>query len=206
MKKIALSILIVIAIPILAYVGLYVYAVYFYEADPVTQAYLDEKDPSKKMELLENILNEDEYSRWAWLDNAAELAYEIEDYEKAKAYSKESLSLASNHKNDWNYGNSIHNSNMVLGRLSLKDGDTEKAKEYLLESAKSKGSPQLDTFGPDLKLANELLITGERDAVLSYLHSISQFWEMDDGCVSQWITLIENNETPKLCNCGCSCK
>jgi tetratricopeptide (TPR) repeat protein len=206
MKKITLSILIVIAIPILAYVGLYVYAVYFYEADPVTQAYLDEKDPNKKMVLLENILNEDEYSRWAWLDDAAELAYKIEDYEKAKAYSKESLSLSSNHQNDWNYGNSIHNSNMVLGRLSLKDGDTEKAKEYLLESAKSKGSPQLDTFGPSLKLANELLIAGERDAVLSYLHSISQFWEMDDGCVSQWITQIENNETPKLCNCGCSCK
>lgn len=206
MKKIALSILIVIAIPILAYVGLYVYALYFYEADPATQTYLDESDPKKKMELLESILNEDAYSRWAWLDDAAELAYEVEDYEKAKAYSIESLLLSSNQQNDWNYGNSIHNSNMVLGRLSLKDGDTGKAKEYLIQSAKSKGSPQLDTFGPSLKLANELLIAGERDVVLSYMHSISRFWEMDDGRVSQWITQIENNETPKLCRYGCSCK
>jgi tetratricopeptide (TPR) repeat protein len=206
MKKIALSILIVIAIPILAYVGISVYAMYFYEADPATQAYLNEKDPKKKLELLENILDEDQYSRWAWLDDAAELAYETEAYEKAKAYSLESLSLSGNYQYDWNYGNSIHNSNMVLGRLSLKDGDIEKAKEYLLESAKSKGSPQLDSFGPSLKLANELLIAGERDVVLSYLHSISMFWEMDDGYVSQWITQIENNETPKLCNCGCSCK
>jgi tetratricopeptide (TPR) repeat protein len=206
MKKIALSILLVIATPILAYIGLNVYAVYFYEVDPAIQTYMDEKDPAKKMELLENLLNEDEYSRWAWLDSAAELAFEIKDYEKAKAYSKESLLLSSSLQNDWNYGNSIHNSNMVLGRLSLRDGDTEKAKEYLLESAKSKGSPQLDTFGPSLKLANELLIVGERDVVLSYLHSISQFWEMDDGCVSKWITQIENNETPKLCDCGCDCK
>ncbi len=206
MKKIALSILLVIAIPILAYIGLNVYAVYFYEVGSATQEYFNEKDPVKKMELLENFLNKDEYSRWAWLDDAAELAYEIEDYEKAKAYSKESLLLSSNHKNDWNYGNSIHDSNMVLGRLSLKDGDTEKAREYLLESAKSRGSPQLNTFGPSLKLANELLIVGERDVVLSYLHSISQFWEMDDGCVSKWISQIENNETPKLCDYGCGCK
>ncbi len=203
MKKIALSILIFISIPILVYVAIYIHAVYFYEADPATQAYFDEEDPKKKMELLESILNEDEYSRWAWLDDAAELAYKIEDYEKAKTYSLESLSLSSNHLDDWNYGNSIHNSNMVLGRLSLKDGDTKKAKEYLLESAKSKGSPQLDTFGPSLKLANELLIAGERQAVLSYLNSISTFWEMDDGCVKRWIKKIEHNETPELCNCSC---
>ena len=133
MKKIVLSTLIVVAIPVLAYVGLYVHAVYFYEADPATQAYLDEKDPKKKMELLEIILNEDEYSRWAWLDDAAELAYKIEDYEKAEAYSLESLLLSKNHKNDWDYGNSIHNSNMVLGRLSLKDGNAIKAREYLLK-------------------------------------------------------------------------
>lgn len=203
MKKIAISILILVTIPVMAYVALYVHAVYFYESDPETQAYLDEKDPVKRMELLENILNENEYNRWAWLDNAAELAYEIEDYEKAKKYSLESISVSDKYRNDWNYGNSVHNSNMVLGRLSLKDGDTENAKEYLLKSAESKGSPQLDTFGPSLKLANELLLIGEQEVVLTYLKSISSFWEMDDGCISRWIKQIENNETPKLCNCSC---
>lgn len=203
MKKITISLLILVAILVIAYVAVYVNAVYFYKADPVTQAYLDEKDPSKKMELLENILNEDEYSRWAWLDDAAELAYEIEDYEKAKKYSLESLSLSDKYRNDWNYGNSIHNSNMILGRLSLKDGSIENAKKFLLKSAESKGSPQLDSFGPSLKLANDLLLAGQRDIVLTYLNSISSFWKMDDGCVSRWIKQIENNEIPKLCNCEC---
>lgn len=203
MKKIALSILIIITIPVAAYIGFYIHAVYFYEAAPATQAYLNEKDPIKKMELLEIILNEDAYSRWAWLDDAAELAYEIEDYDKAKSYSIESLSLSSNYKSDWNYGNSIHNSNMVLGRLSLRNGNMEKAKEHLLESAKSEGSPQLDTFGPSLKLADELLIAGEKDVVLRYLTSISSFWEMDNGCINDWIIQIENNQEPELCKCSC---
>lgn len=203
MKKILRTLIIIITIPFLTFVGMYIYGVYFFEADPATQAYLDEKNPKKKMLLLDNILNEDEYTRWAWLDDAAVLAYEIEEYDKAKTYSLESLSISSRYKDDWNYGNSIHNANTVLGRLSLIEGDTEKAKVYLLEAAKSKGSPQLDTFGPKLELAQELLIIEERDVVLSYLKSISKFWEMDDGCINRWIEKIDNNETPKLCSCNC---
>lgn len=203
MKKIVLSALILVSAIIAAYTAFYVYAVYFYEVDEETRAYIDEKDPHKKMSLLEAIMGEDDYSRWAWLDDAAELAYEIEDYEKAKNYALESLSLSSNHMTDWNYGNAIHNSNMVLGRISLTNGDISKAKEYLLESAESSGSPQLDTFGPSLELANELLQANEKDTVLSYLNSILNFWEMDNGCVRHFINQIENNEKPKLCNCSC---
>ena len=183
--------------------GFYIYAVYLYEADPLTQAYIEEEDHRKKMELLERKLNNDEYERWAWLDDAAELAYEIGAYEKAKEYSLESLSLSGEYVNNWNYGNSIHNANMVLGRLSLKDGEIENAKEYLLKSAQSKGSPQLNTFGPSLILAKELLEIGEKDVVVKYLHSVSTFWEMDNGCVSRLINEIENNNPPVFCNCGC---
>jgi tetratricopeptide (TPR) repeat protein len=203
MKKIILSILIILVIPVVLYVGLYVYTVYLYEPDSLTQAYIEEKDPKKKLKLLERRLNNDEYERWAWLDDAAELAYESEDYKKAKQYSLESLSLSGEYVNDWNYGNSIHNANMVLGRLSLQDGEIESAKEYLLKSAKSKGSPQLDTFGPSLILAKELLETGEKEAVIKYLHSVSTFWEMDNGCISRLINEIENNNPPVFCNCGC---
>lgn len=153
--------------------------------------------------MLEVTLNQDEYSRWAWLDEAAELAYRTKQYEKAKGYALESLSLSGRHKDDWNHGNSIHNANMVLGRLRLRKGDVEKAKDYLLRSAESQGSPQLDTFGPSLELANQLLLAGKRDAVLRYLESISSFWEMDNGCIEEWIAQIENNQTPELCNCKC---
>ena len=203
MNKVILSILIVLAIPVVVYTGLYVYAVYLYEPDPLTQAYIDEKDPRKKMELLEIKLNNDEYERWAWLDDAAVLAYEIQEYEKAEQYSLESLSLSGGYVNNWNYGNSIHNANMVLGRLSLRDGKIEVAKEYLLKSAQSKGSPQLDTFGPSLMLAKEVLEAGEKEAVLKYLRSVSTFWEMDNGCIGNLINEIENNKESIFFNCGC---
>lgn len=203
MKKIIIAILVLVAVPVIAYIGFYTYAVYFYETDPVTRAYIDEQDPVKKLELLEGILDEDAYSRWAWLDNAAELAYKNEDYEKAKRYSMESLSLSAQHANDWNYGNSIHNANTVLGRISLRAGDTEAAKDYLLQAAASEGSPQLNTFGPNVTLANELLQAGEADAVLTYLNAIATFWEMDDGKVADWIESINNGERPTLSNCRC---
>jgi len=203
MKTILISILTLLAIPLFAYIGFIVYSTYFYKFDPLTEAYLSEKDPKKKMLLLEKKLNKSEYERWAWLDDAAELAYKIEDYKKAETYSLESLSASKNYDTDWNYGNSIHNANMVLGRLSLRDGNIKRAKEYLLKSAQSKGSPQLDTFGPSLILANDLLKFGEKEVVLVYLTSIVTFWKMDDGCISRWIKEIENNKTPKLSNCSC---
>lgn len=203
MKKFISAILIFFGAITVGYVGVYVYAVYFYKPDALTQAYLDEKDPHQKLVLLEKKLNSDSYERWAWLDDAAELAYKVEDYEKAHNYASESISLSNRYESDWNYGNSIHNSNMVLGRLALKEGSVEHAKEYLKRAGDSRGSPQLDTFGPDMQLADDLLNQGEKDAVLSYLSSINKFWEMDDGCVDRWIKQIKSGEKPKLCKCSC---
>ena len=115
----------------------------------------------------------------------------------------ESLSGSAAYRSDWNYGNSIHNSNMVLGKLALLEGDIERAKNHLDKAGKSSGSPQLDTFGPDMKLAEELLHRGETSAVLAYLSSIKRFWEMDNGCVDRWINQIMANEMPELCKCSC---
>ncbi len=77
-----------------------------------------------------------------------------------------------------NYGNAIHDGNMVLGLVALRQGSVENAKQYLLESARMSGSPQLDSFGPDLTLARELLQKGERDAVLKYISLCRTFWKM----------------------------
>lgn len=206
MEKFSISILTLVFVTAVTYGIQYAYFVYFYELDEESKAYIAEKDPHKKMILLKASMAKNDYSRWVSLDEAAELAYKIKDYEGAKNYALESLSLSSSHISDWNYGNSIHNSNMTRGRISLRNGDLNKAKDYLLASAKSPGSPQLATFGPSLKLADELLQNNESTAVLSYLHSISRFWEMDDGCIKRFISQIENNEKPKLRNCCCKSK
>lgn len=199
MKKIAISLLTILAIPVLGYI----YAMYFYEPDALTQKYLDEKDPVVKLELLEEIMDRGQSERWSWSDNAAKIAFRAGDYEKAKKYALASLAMSADYEGDWNYGNAIHNANAILGRVSLAQDDIEKANEYLVAASKSEGSPQLDTFGPNLKLADGLLQKGERDIVIQYLNSVSKFWEMDNGCVQRWISEVENGEIPELCTCSC---
>ena len=77
---------------------------------------------------------------------------------------------------DWNYGNVIHDANLILGRVALKKGNIEKAKYYLLEAGKTPGSPQLNSFGPSFILARELLEKGGKSTVLEYLDLVSKFW------------------------------
>jgi len=98
--------------------------------------------------------------------------------EKASSYAIELLQSANDNKGDWNYGNAIYDGNMVLGLVALRQGNIAEARRYLLESGKTPGSPQLDSFGPDLTLAQELLEMGERDAVLEFLTLCKGFWKM----------------------------
>lgn len=72
---------------------------------------------------------------------------------------------------------------MVLGRIELKEGNTSKAIEHLFLAAKTPGSPQLDSFGPNLSLANDLLQIGELDAVIEYLELTISFWADEDDPV-----------------------
>ncbi len=69
-----------------------------------------------------------------------------------------------------------HEANTVLGRVALQEGDLKTAKIYLLKSAKTPGSPQLKSFGPNFSLARELLEKGEKSAVLEYLDMVGKFW------------------------------
>jgi TonB family protein len=97
--------------------------------------------------------------------------------DKAASYANELLRLAPKYRGDWNYGNAIHDGNMVLGLVALRQGSIANAKQYLLESGKTTGSPQLDSFGPDFTLARELLQKGERETVLEYLSLCRVFWK-----------------------------
>jgi len=76
----------------------------------------------------------------------------------------------------WNYGNVIHNANTILGRIALQKNDLKKAKEHLLKSADTTGSPQLNSFGPSFILARELLERKEKSVVLKYLNLVGKFW------------------------------
>ena len=99
-------------------------------------------------------------------------------------------------KDDWDYGNAVHTANLVLGRIALAAGDIDEAKRLLLLAGKTPGSPQLESFGPDMLFAKELLEKGEKDVVIQYFTLCSAFWKMDDGKLAQWKTEVQDNEIP----------
>ena len=106
--------------------------------------------------------------------------------------------MADGYKTDWNYGNAIHKANSGLGRIALRQGDKVAARAYLLASAKSDGSPQMNTFGPNMILAKEMLEAGEKEAVLEYLQLCGKFWSMEDGRLAVWKRMIGDGRKPNF--------
>ena len=109
----------------------------------------------------------------------ARAALEAGELELAKKHAVETLRNNTDPK-DWNYGNVIHNANQILGRCALREGELAEAKNYLLKAGATPGSPQLDSFGPRMQLARELLEKGEKETVLQYLDLVARFWANPD--------------------------
>jgi hypothetical protein len=88
--------------------------------------------------------------------------------DRAHEIAEDLLKESPNWQKNWNYGNAIQAANVVLGRAALQEGEIDHAKEYLLAAGRTPGSPQLNSFGPDMTLAKDLLKRGEKDVVLEY--------------------------------------
>jgi tetratricopeptide (TPR) repeat protein len=153
--------------------------------------------PDAKLKLVEDTLTKcDETQRFAVLPQAAKIAFNAGKKEKAANYAQELLELAKKYPSDWNYGNAIHDGNMILGRLALANGQLEKAKSYLIEAGKTPGSPQLDTFGPNMTLAKDLLEIGEKEIVIEYFELCRKFWELENGRLDSWSASIKGGGVP----------
>lgn len=132
------------------------------------------------------------------LDDQVKAAYEKGNDAQLAAVAGEYLELAGVYRCNWNYGNAIHDANRYLGLASLRRGNDDEAARYLMLSGKSTGSPQLNSFGPELDLADQLLKQGKTEAVAEYLRDIKHFWKMDDGQVDQWLAAMGKGEKPNL--------
>ena len=134
------------------------------------------------------------------LGDLAELAFNAGNLDEASEAALKCLSLAFSFGKDWNDGNAIHNSNEILGRIALKKGDIEAAKKHLSLAGDTPGSPQLNSFGPDLKLAEELFAVGEVDSVVSYLEACKKFWSSgcERGALDRGIGQIRSGELPNF--------
>ncbi|MEL6256917.1 MAG: hypothetical protein AAFR87_33275 [Bacteroidota bacterium] len=82
------------------------------------------------------------------------------------------------------------------GRLALLDNQLEEAKEHLLSSAKVSGAPTLNSFGPNMSLAQKLLEQDEDEVVLSYFELCGEFWLSAPHSVPEWKEAIAKGEMP----------
>jgi len=130
------------------------------------------------------------------LCDAAKDSFDIGAYTNAENYAKELLVLAPKFTSNWNYGNAIHDGNMVLGRIALKEGRIDDAKARLLAAANTTGSPTLNSFGPNVSLAKDLLEKGETDTALEYFNCCRKFWRGDFGKLDQWTKDIKEGRAP----------
>jgi tetratricopeptide (TPR) repeat protein len=130
------------------------------------------------------------------LMNIADAAIMSEDYERATEAAERLLADAADHADTFQYGNAVHYAHITLGKVALARNDPASAAEHLRAAGAVRGSPQLDTFGPDFELASRLLSMGQRDAVVDYIDGCKKFWKSGAARLDKWMLAIERGETP----------
>ncbi|MFK7771523.1 MAG: hypothetical protein AB8F94_05255 [Saprospiraceae bacterium] len=136
--------------------------------------------------------------RFFQLQDLMKQAFQEEEFQEAKSLALEYLDMANSNKTNWNYGNAIHQANLILGRISLREKKIEEAKIYLLKAGKTPGSPQLNSFGPNMTLAKELLEIEETETVLEYFNLCKKFWYKIISWykIRKWKKIIKKGSIP----------
>lgn len=137
-----------------------------------------------------------EENRFYALRAAAKESFVAGKIQDAQNYAQELMALFPKYKGNWNYGNAIQDANLVLGRIAVREGNIEAGKKHLIAAGKSPGSPQMDSFGPNMTLAKDLLEKGEKDVVLEYFELCRRFWRMDRGKLDQWSREVRRGRIP----------
>ena len=135
----------------------------------------------------------DPYNRWVHLADVAFWTVDTGDLKASAAMAEEALAMAPTYRKDWNYGNVIHKANLTRGRIALRTGYPQAAATFLLEAGRTPGSPQLDSFGPNMLLAKEMLEAGQSAPVIEYIELTRKFWEHDGGAIYAWEHQIQSS-------------
>ena len=159
-----------------------------------------EDDAAKALEQYEKAQEADEekMSRFYRLDQLAKAALRAGEMEKAASYAEESLTEAAKYPKDWNYGNALHHGNNVLGHCALEKSDKKLASEFLIKAGQTPGSPQLNSFGPNMSLAKALMEKDEKEAVLEYFELCGKFWEMGADNLDRWTKDVKAGNVPEF--------
>jgi hypothetical protein len=137
------------------------------------------------------------YARWWELGNAAKESFEQGRYDDARKYALELRQRTPAYAADSNYCDAIQRYNLVLGRLAIRDGDLQAAERYLMASARLPDPDYRSYFGPNVSLANDLLLLGHREIVIQYLGATKTFWvSSTPDQVDIWVKEIKSGKYP----------
>jgi hypothetical protein len=139
-----------------------------------------------------------EAERFEALCAAIKKAKRSKDPNDARELAEEIEQLAPKFKGKSSYGNAIQDSNQILGRIALAEGNIDEAKRRLLASADSDGSPTMNSFGPNMTLARELLLKGEREVVLQYFDKCRRFWKRHSAKLDVWTEDVKAGRIPNF--------
>ncbi|MDE2927755.1 MAG: RNA polymerase subunit sigma-24 [Acidobacteriota bacterium] len=157
---------------------------------------IGKESAEKALEMYETAFElSNERERETLLEDLAKVAFAAGRHGKARQYA-ESLLQGASAGMSWNYGNRVHHGNLVLGRIALAEGNAKAAKFRLIAAANTKGSPGLQSFGPNMTLARDFLERGEQDVVLKYFRLCSRFWENDRGRLDEWTAQVKEGKIP----------
>jgi len=132
---------------------------------------------------------------------AANAALQAGEIERAREYAETALDILAQTAEGWGSrsrpnGRDLHVAHLVLGLVAVRQDQLEQAETHLLSSAPDGGGPILNTFGPNMLLARELVDRGRCDAVLDYFRRCGRFW--DDPRLGTWAADVEQGRTPNF--------
>jgi hypothetical protein len=130
------------------------------------------------------------------LAEAAKVATQVGEFAAAESWATEALELLPKAKRDWNFGNVVHDAHLALGRAALAHGDHPRARRELLLAGQTPGSPQLDSFGPNMLLARDMLRAGDREVVFEYFQECHRFWKFGGSKLRRWRRLARWHVPP----------
>ena len=129
---------------------------------------------------------------------AAVAAAQLSQLDLAEELGQMAVELIPTLPREWYYGNVVHYAHITLGLVAIRRGDVPQAVRELELAGNTPGSPQLNSFGPTMQLATELLERDERQAVLRYLRQCRSFWEMGEPWLDMWEGKIRGGEIPNF--------
>jgi tetratricopeptide (TPR) repeat protein len=132
----------------------------------------------------------------AMLTDLPAMAFDAGDLDKARAYAERLLTESGRLRG--NFGNAVHKGNLIMGRIAVRQGRLAEAVTFLRASGETPGSPQLDSFGPNMSLAKDLLERGETDAVLDYFELCRVFWKMGGARLDAWSREVRAGTIPNF--------